>query len=231
MKIADKRCFAAAALLLSVAVNAAAAPDTNNTPAAVRAQAREIFAAIIGIESSIGKGNVPKVAQYLAQQFKDGGFPAADIHILPLGETASLVVRYRGSGGRRPVDFIAHMDVVTAKRSDWQRDPYQLTEENGFFFGRGTADVKQEVALLTATFLRLKAEHFVPKRDLIIAFSGDEETEQKTARDLVTTHRDLIDGDFAINGDGGGGILSEGSAKPSRFFTCRAPRRVRRNFC
>ena len=95
-----------------------------------------------------------------------------------------MVVRYRGNGsGGRPIAFIAHMDVVTAKRSDWQRDPYRLTEENGFFFGRGTSDVKQEVALLTETFLRLKAEGFVPKRDLIIAFSGDEETAQATARD------------------------------------------------
>jgi len=110
------------------------------------------------------------------------------------------------------------MDVVTAKRSDWQRDPYRLTEENGFFFGRGTSDVKQEVALLTATFLRLKAEGFVPTRDLIIAFSGDEETAQATARDLVTAHRDLVDAEFALNGDGGGGVLSEGSAKPLIFY-------------
>jgi acetylornithine deacetylase/succinyl-diaminopimelate desuccinylase-like protein len=205
------------AVVLDVSVaavkNAAAAPD------AVRAQAREIFAAIIGIESSIGKGKVPLVAKYLAERFEAGGFPAADVHILPLGETASLVVRYRGNGsGGRPIAFIAHMDVVTAKRSDWQRDPYHLTEEKGFFFGRGTSDVKQEVALLTATFLRLKAEGFVPTRDLIIAFSGDEETAQATARDLVTTHRDLVDAEFALNGDGGGGVLSEGSAKPLIFY-------------
>jgi acetylornithine deacetylase/succinyl-diaminopimelate desuccinylase-like protein len=188
-------------------------------PEAVRVQAREIFAHIIGIESSIGKGNVPLVAKYLAERFQAGGFPAADIHILPLGETASLVVRYRGNGrGGRPIAFIAHMDVVTANRRDWQRDPYHLTEENGFFFGRGASDVKQEVALLTATFIRLKAEGFVPTRDLIIAFSGDEETAQATARDLVTTHRDLVDAEFALNGDGGGGVLSEGSAKPLIFY-------------
>jgi len=201
---------------------AGSAARTNSAPAApeaVRAQAREIFAHIVGIESSIGKGKVPLVAKYLADRFKAGGFPAADIHILPLGETASLVVRYRGGGrGGRPIAFIAHMDVVTAKRSDWQRDPYRLTEENGFFFGRGTSDVKQEVALLTATFLRLKAEGFVPTRDLIIAFSGDEETAQATARDLVTAHRDLVDAEFALNGDGGGGVLSEGSAKPLIFY-------------
>jgi acetylornithine deacetylase/succinyl-diaminopimelate desuccinylase-like protein len=228
MKIKIFRCAAMllGACALSVAgslnaVSAAAAVGTNESaaPEAVRTQAREIFAAIVGIESSIGKGKVPLVAKYLADRFKAGGFPAADIHILPLGETASLVVRYRGSGrGGRPIALIAHMDVVTAKRSDWQRDPYRLIEENGFFFGRGTSDVKQEVALMTATFLRLKAEGFVPTRDLIIAFSGDEETEQATARDLVTAHRELVDAEFALNGDGGGGVLSEGGAKPLIFY-------------
>ncbi len=204
---------------LGMCLSAAAAAAAGTVPDAVRTQAREIFAQIVGIESSIGKGKVPQVAEYLAERFRSGGFPAADIHVLPLGETASLVVRYRGSGrGGRPIAFIAHMDVVTAKRGDWQRDPYTLTEENGFFFGRGTSDVKQEVALLTATFLRLKAEGFVPARDLIIAFSGDEETAQATARDLVTTHRALVDAEFAVNGDGGGGVLSEGTAKPSIFY-------------
>jgi acetylornithine deacetylase/succinyl-diaminopimelate desuccinylase-like protein len=204
---------------LGAATVAAATGTSAGAPEAVRAQARDIFANIVGIESSIGKGNVPLVAKYLAARFQAGGFPAADIHILPLGETASLVVRYRGSGkGGRPIAFIAHMDVVTAKRSDWQRDPYHLTEEQGFFFGRGTSDVKQEVALLTETFLRLKAEGFVPTRDLIIAFSGDEETAQSTARDLVTTHRDLVDAEYALNGDGGGGVLSEGTAKPLIYY-------------
>ncbi len=202
-----------------VGVSLAAADAPAPAPDAARAQAREIFAAIVGIESSVGKGKVPLVAKYLAERFKAGGFPAADIHILPLGETASLVVRYRGNGrGGRPIALIAHMDVVTAKRSDWQRDPYHLTEEKGFFFGRGTSDVKQEVALLTETFVRLKAEGFVPTRDLIIAFSGDEETAQATARDLVTTHRDLVDAEFALNGDGGGGVLAEGTAKPLIFY-------------
>src|SRR5579859_2179579 len=216
-------CLGAGVLALALSLGAAeSAADNTGTAAApdpVRAQAREIFAHIVGIESSIGKGKVPLVAKYLADRFKAGGFADADIHILPLGETASLVVRYRGKGsGGRLIAFMAHMDVVTAKRSDWQRDPYRLTEENGFFFGRGTSDVKQEAALLTATFLRLKSEGFVPTRDLIIAFSGDEETAQATARDLVTAHRDLVDAEFALNGDGGGGVLAEGSAKPLIFY-------------
>jgi acetylornithine deacetylase/succinyl-diaminopimelate desuccinylase-like protein len=219
MKKANFRCMAC---FLGAGALSGGWGSTHAAPAApqiAQVQARDIFQHIVGIESSIGKGKVPLVAKYLADRFRAGGFPGADIHILPLGETASLVVRYRGNGrGGRPIAFIAHMDVVTAKRSDWQRDPYRLTEENGFFFGRGTSDVKQEVALLTATFLRLKAEGFVPTRDLIIAFSGDEETEQATARDLVIAHRDLVDAEFALNGDGGGGVLSEGSAKPLIFY-------------
>src|SRR5580704_17911674 len=142
-------CFTVGLLLAAGLPAAPAAPD------AVRSEAREIFAHIVGIESSVGKGQVPLVAEYLAQRFRAGGFASADVHVLPLGETASLVVRYRGRGGGngrggRPIAFIAHMDVVTANRADWQRDPYRLIEEDGYFFGRGTSDVKQEVALLTA---------------------------------------------------------------------------------
>ena len=214
----SRRCLCVSALLLCAGtLNAAALPPAASDT--VRAQARDIFAAIVAIDSSVGKGNVPKVAQYLEGRFKAGGFPAADIHFLPFGETGSLVVRYRGNGtAGKPIALMAHLDVVTAKRSDWERDPYQLTEENGFFYGRGTSDVKQEVALLTATFLRLKAEGFVPTRDLLLTFSGDEETEQLTARDMVVTHRALVDAEFALNGDGGGGVLSEGSARPLIFY-------------
>ena len=92
------------------------------------------------------------------------------------------MVRYRGNGrGGKPILLLAHMDVVTAKPEEWQRDPFTLIEENGYFFGRGTLDNKQGVTVLTSTFLRLKREGFVPTRDLIIAFSGDEETGMLTA--------------------------------------------------
>ena len=201
----------AVVLLGSVSVLAATPPAV---PEASRVAARDIFAHVVAVESSIGKGNVPKVAEYLADRFRKGGFPAADVHVLPLGDSASLVVRYRG----RPIALLAHMDVVTAKRADWERDPFTLTEENGYFYGRGTLDIKQDVALLAATFLRLKSEGFVPTRDLIIAFSGDEETEQLTTMDLVQHHRELVDAEFALNGDGGGGVLSEDSATPVVYY-------------
>ena len=104
---------------------------------------------------------------------------------------------------------MAHMDVVAADPKDWTRDPFKLVEEKGYFFGRGTSDVKDGIATLTATFLRLKKEGFVPTRDLVIVFTGDEETEMATTRDLTTTHRKLIDAEYALNADGGGGTLEE----------------------
>jgi acetylornithine deacetylase/succinyl-diaminopimelate desuccinylase-like protein len=129
-----------------------------------------------------------------------------------------MVVRYRGTGkGGKPILLLAHMDVVTAKPEDWERDPFRLIEENGYFYGRGTLDIKSEVALLTETFLRLKREKFVPSRDLIIAFSGDEETSMDTARMLATQYRDLVDAEFALNGDGGGGQLDDTTGKPLLF--------------
>jgi len=187
-------------------------------------RAFEIYRTIVGYRSSASHGLVPTVATYLADQFRAGGFPDEDIHVLPLTvpsgeETASLVVRYRGDGssGQRPILLTAHMDVVDALPKDWERDPFTLIEENGYFFGRGSSDDKFGIAMLTATFLRLKADGFVPTRDLIIAFSGDEETGMLTARAIVTTHRDLTDADYALNADAGGGVLGE-DGRPLRYL-------------
>ena len=203
------------ALVLALAFIAITAVAAEPTRSAADLKAREIYAKVISIPSQLGNGKVPEVAEYLAGEFRAAGFPAEDIHVLPFkGEgdrTASLVVRYRGKGGQkaRPILLMAHMDVVAAKREDWQRDPYTLIEENGYFFGRGTYDDKQGVVALTSTFLRLKAEKFVPSRDLILYFSGDEETAQATAIDTARNHRDLIDAEFALNADAGAGTLDE----------------------
>jgi len=189
-----------------------------DAPPALRIQALDIFRSVIAYKTSVGLHQVPVMAEYLAGKFRAGGFADDDIHVVPYEETASLVVRYRGNGkGGKPILLLAHMDVVTANREDWERDPYTLIEENGYFFGRGSYDIKGEIALLTATFLRLKAERFVPSRDLIIVFTGDEETEQATAQDLVDKHRDLIDAEFALNGDGGGGAFDEKTGAPQLY--------------
>jgi acetylornithine deacetylase/succinyl-diaminopimelate desuccinylase-like protein len=173
-------------------------------------QALELFRHVIGLKTEIGAGQVPVMARYLADQFRAAGFASEDIHIVPLGETAALVVRYRGKpGSLKPILALAHMDVVTAKPSEWQRDPFALTDANGFFYGRGTLDIKSGVVSITSAFLRLKAEGFVPDRDLIAVFTGDEETSQSTALDLAHHHRDLINAEFALNSDAGGGTLDE----------------------
>lgn len=194
---------------------AAQQTNKNTPPEEVRKEAREIFQKVISFRTSEGLGQVPAMAQYLAERLRAAGFREEDIHIVPVGETAALVVRYRGNGrGGKPILLLAHMDVVTAKPEEWQRDPFTLVEENGYFFGRGTLDNKQGVTTLTTTFLRLKREGFVPTRDLIIAFTGDEETGMLTTTDLATKHRDLIDAEYALNSDDGGGQLDETTGKP-----------------
>jgi acetylornithine deacetylase/succinyl-diaminopimelate desuccinylase-like protein len=202
------------AVLLTVAT---ALPAQAATPDAHQAQAREIFSRLIAFKTQIGEGQVPVMAQYLAGLFREAGFAESDIHIIAHGETAAMVVRYRGDGtGGRPIALMAHMDVVTAKPEDWQRNPFKLIEENGYFFGRGTSDNKSGVVMLAATFIRLKQEGFVPTRDLIIVFTGDEETSQDTMAELVSQHRDLVDAEFALNTDAGGGVLDE-TGKPLVF--------------
>lgn len=197
----------AATLLISTTAAAQAPSDAERT------QARDIYARVVAFESSTGPQVVP-LANYLAERLRAGGFAADDVHVLPVGETAGLVVRYRGDGtGGRPILFLAHMDVVPALRSDWERDPFTLIEENGYFFGRGTLDNKAGIAQLTSTFLSLRAEGFTPTRDLIIWFSGDEETSGASTEALLRDHRDLLgNAEFALNSDGGGGAFSETGA-------------------
>ncbi len=206
--------FLGALVLACVASGAHAQPS--NT--AERAQALEIFRHIVGMDTSVEGRRVPEMAAYLAQRFRAAGFPASDVRVLPLGQTASLVVRYRGDGsGGRPILLMAHMDVVPAHRADWARDPFTLVEEKGYFYGRGAFDNEAGLTMLTSLFLTLRAEGFRPTRDLIIAFTGDEETTGLTATSLVRDHRDLIDAEFALNADAGGGALGEQTGAPEGY--------------
>lgn len=181
-----------------------------------KARAFEIFANIVSIRSAAGHGKTPELAAYLAGEFKAAGFPDRDVEIRPLGETASLVVRYPGDGssGEAPILFLAHMDVVDALPEDWELDPFSVTEKDGYFFGRGVADNKYGVMNLTQTFIRLKRAGFTPNRDLIIAFTGDEETSMETTQALAADP-ELSSAAFALNSDGGGGaITAEGEVLP-----------------
>ncbi len=178
-------------------------------------KALEIYRHIIGIESVKNSGNVKRVASFLADELVAAGFPADDVEVIPVGDAAALVATYRGDGssGKAPILLLGHMDVVEALPSDWQRPPFELTEDETFFYGRGTDDNKFGLAQLTSTFIRLRKEGFVPNRDLIIAFSGDEESTMDSTVMLVSERPDIAKAEFALNSDaGGGGLDSAGKA-------------------
>lgn len=204
-----------AALAALVSVPCFAQDKSDDYTAPYQQTALTIYRDSVAMRTAAGHGQVPALAHYLADRFRDAGFPDEDIHVLPYvvpsgEETASLVVRYRSPNpsGKAPILLTAHMDVVDALRKDWERDPFTLIEEDGYFFGRGTADDKLGTTTLSATFIRLMAEGFRPTRDLIIAFTGDEETTMLTIRNLLSTHRELVDAEFALNADSGGGALA-----------------------
>jgi acetylornithine deacetylase/succinyl-diaminopimelate desuccinylase-like protein len=194
-----------AVVLLSPTLSAAQGTDSEHARKTL-----EIYERIIEVETSKNLGNVPGVANYLANQLIAAGFPRADIEVLPVGETAALIARYRGDGssGKPPILFLGHMDVVEARPEDWERPPFELTRDDTYFYARGSIDNKFGVAQLTSTFIRLMKEGFVPNRDLIIAFSGDEETTMTSTRVLANEHEDLAEAEFALNSDAGGGDLS-----------------------
>ena len=183
------------------------------------AKAFEIYKTAVEMKSTKQHGETPKLARYLAAEFEKGGFPAQDIHVAEVAGTAVLIVRYRGDGssGKKPISISAHMDVVEANPEDWVRDPFTLIEEDGYFFGRGTADDKLGLTSVTANFLRLKSEGWVPNRDLILAFSGDEETGMRSTRTLVNEFRSLTDSEFVLNADAGGATLPLDGSAPASF--------------
>ena len=204
--------------IASGVLSAIAAANSAAAAGPMDVEARAMYARVISIDSSRVGRQVRTVADYVAGELRAAGIPAEDIHLLPFADTVSLVARYRGNGrGVKPIMLLGHMDVVPARREDWQRDPFQLVEENGFFFGRGTSDNKEGVVAIVATIQRLKREKFVPSRDIIVYFSGDEETAQFTTLDTAHNHRELVDAEFALNSDAGGGTLDEQTGAPLHY--------------
>lgn len=171
----------------------------------------EIYRTIVEIDTSKNSGNTPKVAQYLADELLAAGFPAEDIEVVPKPPFAALIARYRGAlgSGKKPILLLGHMDVVEANAGDWERPPFTLTQDDKYFYARGADDNKFGIAQLTSTFIRLKKEGFLPNRDLIIAFTGDEESGMTTTRMLAYERPDLANAEFALNSDAGGGALDK----------------------
>ena len=195
-------------------------PAENPLPTASpadRAEAREIFKQLIEINTTdTPKGSVTAASVAMQKRFLDAGFPAEDVHLLgPDPNKQNLVVRMRASGSptQKPVLFLCHIDVVEALPSDWSTNPFEFVEKDGFFYGRGTQDMKESDAALVATFLRLHREGYKPRRDLILALTADEEGGKfNGAAWLVKQHRDLVDAAFVINPDSGGVELNHGRA-------------------
>jgi len=178
-------------------------------------EARAIYEQLIDINTSYKEGSTSPAAHAMATRFLDAGFPAADIHVLgPAGDKdSSVVVRMPGTSKTlKPILLLAHLDVVEALKSDWSVDPYRLTERDGFFYGRGTSDIKDGDAILVETMLRLKREHVVPERTLIVALTAGEEGGggYDGVGWLLANHRDLIDAELCINPDGGDPLIKDG---------------------
>jgi acetylornithine deacetylase/succinyl-diaminopimelate desuccinylase-like protein len=176
------------------------------------ARAREIFKELIEINTTdTPAGNVTKAAEAVAARLRSAGFAAADVQVIgPDAKKHNLVARLRGSGARRPLLLLAHLDVVEAKREDWSFDPFVFLEKDGFYYGRGTSDDKSMAAVLASNLIRLKQENYRPDRDLILALTADEEGGRFNGADwLVKNHRDLIDAELALN-EGGSGQMTKG---------------------
>ncbi len=205
-----------ALLLGSLVLPAPVVGQPGKDPAAKQLE-REILKELIEINTSDSAGGTPRAAKILADRLIAAGFPAVDVQVVGYSPRyASLVARYRGAaGGKKPILLMAHLDVVDARKEDWTTDPYQFVEKDGWFYGRGTSDNKAGAAMLVANFIRYKAEGFVPDRDLVIVLTADEETSGESIRWLVNEHRDLIEADYALNTDGGGGDYLRGA--PIRF--------------
>ena len=181
-----------------------------------RQLAREIFLQLVTTDTAHSTGSTRTAAEAMRDRLLKAGFPAGDMEIVgPRDQRLNLVVRYRAAKGghARPVMFICHLDVVEAKRSDWTMDPFQLTEKDGFFYGRGTQDVKDSDAALVTSLLLLKRAGFVPRRDIIVALTADEEGGADNGVDWLLKNRpDLVNAGVVINPDAGGVELKEGKA-------------------
>jgi acetylornithine deacetylase/succinyl-diaminopimelate desuccinylase-like protein len=173
---------------------------------ATRQLSRDIFRELIEINTTDSVGNTTRAAEAMAKRLKDAGFPSADVQVLgPNDRKGNMVARFRGTGAKKPVLIIGHLDVVEARREDWTTDPFQFVEKDGYFYGRGTQDMKVNDAVLVTNFIRLHREGYRPDRDLILALTADEEGGRFNGVSwLLQNHRPLIDAEFVLNPDSGG---------------------------
>lgn len=194
----------------------AATKSTALPPADVQAHARELFRQLVEINTTHAEGSTD-AARVIEKHLLEAGYAPTDVTFIAPPqhpEKGNVIVRLKGKGDpnqarTRPVLFLGHLDVVEAKPEDWSVDPFRLTEKEGYYYGRGTLDMKDGIAAMLETFIRLKREKFVPDRDFIGAFTADEEAggNANGPEFLLKEHRDLIDAGLVVSFDGGGGDL------------------------
>jgi acetylornithine deacetylase/succinyl-diaminopimelate desuccinylase-like protein len=202
------------AILFIAAAAVAAQAGAASAPNEAHALARELLEQLIEIKTTeSGVGSTP-AARAMAERFRAGGFAPEDIHVVgPNERKQNMVVRLRGNGRKKPVLLIGHLDVVEALREDWTTDPFELVEKDGYFYGRGTQDMKDGIAIMATTLLRYKRERLRPDRDIILALTADEEGGNANGVDwLLKNRRDLVDAEFVLNHDGAGVTLEQGKA-------------------
>lgn len=199
----------AAALLCGTAALAAPVQTAMEPEHEWHRKGREIYERAIAFETVQGRNQSPQLAAFLEQQFRGAGF--TDVTVRPHDDTAALIARWPAArpSGRKAILLIAHMDVVEARREDWSREPFRLTEEGGYFYGRGTIDNKLGVTAIATALMRLRAEGFEPDRDIIVLFTGDEEYSGRGADLAAGEWLDLSQIEFVLNGDAGGGAYLE----------------------
>ena len=174
--------------------------------------AHDIYKEIVEIQSGFTTGATTPVADAIARRLRAAGFPDSDIFLGgAIPKKANIVVRYHGSGKLKPILLLAHEDVVEAKREDWSMDPFVLTEKDGYFYGRGTADDKAQAAVWIANLIRMRREGYKPDRDIIVALTADEEGggPYNGVAWLLKNHRELIDAEFALNEGGKGQLVND----------------------
>ena len=204
--------IAASFLLSSLALPRTARAQTV-PPQQNQRLARDIFRELVEINTTQQFGST-RAAEAAAARLRAAGFSGEDVQVVGArADRGNLVARLRGKGSGKPILFLAHLDVVEARKEDWSPgfDPFKFTERDGYFYGRGAVDVKDEAAALVATLIRLRQENYVPSRDIIVALTADEETGDANGVDwLLANRRELIDAAYAINTDAGGGQVERG---------------------
>jgi len=199
-------------LILTMLLCSAPVSAQTTRPDVERKLTRDIYKEFVEIQSGFATGATTPVAEAAAARLRAAGFPESDIFVGGANpKKANLVVRYHGTGVLKPILLLAHIDVVEAKREDWSMDPFQLTERDGFFYGRGTGDDKAQASIWIANLIQYKKEGYKPDRDIIVALTADEEGggPYNGVAWLLKNHRELIDSEFALN-EGGWGVTAGG---------------------